>query len=161
MLYAMIVQDERILTLVRPRAHSAHPSDLHLLLSIVQGVPAKAEGDGGGATWVQMCLPRFNARGFLYACIASLSPRASIIAVTADRDGFKDAREWVHATCKHLKDRGVLKRLADAPRARYSVGELGVPSLRHFVYKHKAAVQITAPAWEGEYEDADGEARAR
>jgi hypothetical protein len=33
----------------------------------------------------------------------------------------------------------------------YSLGELAIPGLRHFVYKDRERVQVTMPRWEGEY----------
>ena len=33
----------------------------------------------------------------------------------------------------------------------YSLGELAIPGLRHFVYKDRERVQVTTPRWEGEY----------
>jgi len=50
--------------------------------------------------------------------------------------------------------------LQAAARAHeYSVDELGIPGLRHFVYKSKAHVQITMPAFEEGYEDLEERGR--
>lgn len=35
----------------------------------------------------------------------------------------------------------------------YSVSELGIPGLRHFVYKSRAQVQVTVPMFEDPYDD--------
>ena len=35
----------------------------------------------------------------------------------------------------------------------YSVSELGIPGLRHFVYKSRAHVQVTVPEFEDPYDD--------
>jgi hypothetical protein len=35
----------------------------------------------------------------------------------------------------------------------YSVSELGIPGLRHFVYKSRAQVQVTVPVWEDPYDE--------
>ncbi|POY73088.1 hypothetical protein BMF94_3926 [Rhodotorula taiwanensis] len=37
----------------------------------------------------------------------------------------------------------------------YSLGEVAVPGLRHFVYKDRERVQVTMPRWEGEYDIAE------
>ena len=37
----------------------------------------------------------------------------------------------------------------------YAVGDLSVPGLRHFVYKSRAQVQVTAPRYEEPYDDAN------
>lgn len=35
----------------------------------------------------------------------------------------------------------------------YAVGDLAVPGLRHFLYKSRPAVQVTAPRYEEPYDD--------
>jgi vacuolar fusion protein MON1 len=35
---------------------------------------------------------------------------------------------------------------------RYSVSELGIPGLRHFVYKSRLHVQVTVPVYEDPYD---------
>jgi hypothetical protein len=35
----------------------------------------------------------------------------------------------------------------------YNVSQLGIPGLRHFVYKSRAHVQVTSPVFEDPYDD--------
>jgi vacuolar fusion protein MON1 len=37
----------------------------------------------------------------------------------------------------------------------YVVGDLSIPGLRHFLYKSRPQVQVTAPAYEDPYDDAN------
>ncbi|KAK4694121.1 vacuolar fusion protein MON1, partial [Phenoliferia sp. Uapishka_3] len=39
------------------------------------------------------------------------------------------------------------------------VGELGIPGLRHFLYKSRAYVQVTSPAYEGDYVEEENKFR--
>jgi vacuolar fusion protein MON1 len=48
-----------------------------------------------------------------------------------------------------------LKNTIESGRTLYSTSELGIPGLRHFMYKSRAQVQITFPVWEDPYEDPD------
>lgn len=51
---------------------------------------------------------------------------------------------------------GTLDEITNAFRSGqtdYSVSELGIPGLRHFVYKSRAQVQITVPVFEDPYDN--------
>jgi vacuolar fusion protein MON1 len=60
-----------------------------------------------------------------------------------------------------MKSDGLLDALSRSIRSEetdYSVSELGIPGLRHFLYKSRAQVQITFPTFEDPY-DNTGERR--
>ena len=44
-------------------------------------------------------------------------------------------------------------------QTEYSVSELGIPGLRHFVYKSRAHVQITYPTFEDPYDQSQSRKR--
>lgn len=51
-----------------------------------------------------------------------------------------------------MTDEGVTAHVAKARGRGYTVGELGIPGLRHFVYKSRAHVQVTVPVYEDPYD---------
>lgn len=65
------------------------------------------------------------------------------IAQTLEREGLM--RAVVHAITRGTTE--------------YGVGDLAVPGLRHFMYKSRAHVQITAPRYEEPYDDAHEQRR--
>lgn len=70
LLYGLIVADGRLVSVVRPRRHSLHPSDLQLIFNMLfeaDGVKA-----GGGENWIPLCLPGFNKSGYLYMYVSFL-----------------------------------------------------------------------------------------
>lgn len=70
LLYGLIVADGRLVSVVRPRRHSLHPSDLQLIFNMLfeaDGVKA-----GGGENWIPLCLPGFNKNGYLYMYVSFL-----------------------------------------------------------------------------------------
>lgn len=111
-LYALLVSHSTLLTLLRPRDHSIHPADLHILLNTISSTEALRTVNS--ESWIPICLPRFNSRGFLHAFISyfddssrsgndevSTSPSGikndlglGIVLVTADKEGFFDMRSW-------------------------------------------------------------------
>jgi hypothetical protein len=90
LLYVLLLADDKIVTLLRPRKHSIHPTDLHLLLNVLSSSPALRTAE----TWLPICLPKFNPDGFVYAFISYISENLGMVFVSADRDGFNPLREW-------------------------------------------------------------------
>ncbi|PWN49647.1 DUF254-domain-containing protein [Violaceomyces palustris] len=70
LLYVMLLHKERIITLLRPRRHSVHPSDMHLLINTVYSNRELREP--GSESWIPICLPRFAPQGFLHAYVSFL-----------------------------------------------------------------------------------------
>lgn len=159
MLYVVLVAGSRVITLARPRKHSIHPGDLHVLLNTVTA-PSLRDSP---ASWLPICLPKFNPAGFLHAYVASVRPAAELTLVLVSgggADGFERVRGWADTVMKKLEDDGTLDALERAVAAsEYSVAELSVPGLRHFVYKSRAHVQVTVPRWEEPYEAAGARRR--
>ena len=59
---------------------------------------------------------------------------------------------------QRLESEGMLKALEHAitkGTTEYGVGDLSIPGLRHFLYKSRAQVQVTAPRYEEPYDDAN------
>lgn len=68
LLYGLIVAGGRLVSVVRPRRHSLHPSDLQLIFNMLfeaDGIKA-----GGGENWIPLCLPGFNKNGYLYMYVS-------------------------------------------------------------------------------------------
>jgi hypothetical protein len=58
--------------------------------------------------------------------------------------------------CQRLDSEGTLKAIVDAcltGSTEYTVAELGVPGLRHFLYKSRSQVQVTFPVFEDPYDN--------
>ncbi|KAH9891571.1 trafficking protein Mon1-domain-containing protein [Cubamyces lactineus] len=70
MLYVILVAQGRIITLVRPRKHSIHPSDLHILVNTVHS--SSILNSSAAASWLPVCLPKFNASAFVNAYVMFL-----------------------------------------------------------------------------------------
>lgn len=101
LLYGLVAAGGRLVSVVRPRKHSLHPGDLQLLFNMIfeaEGVKA-----GGGESWIPVCLPGFNNRGYLYMYVDFLDLRedtgdaesvatkeesVAIILISADKESF-------------------------------------------------------------------------
>ncbi|SCV72231.1 BQ2448_4925 [Microbotryum intermedium] len=153
LLYAFVISSGQIVTLLRPARHTIHPTDLHLLLSTISSSTTFQAPDS--ESWIPICLPRFNNKGFLHAYISNLTQETGIVLVSAERDGFEGVKAWGEEVKRTLKAKKLLDNIEEPKIKRlqeYSLMDLAVPGLRHFLYKARPYVQITNPVWEGEYE---------
>ncbi|KZT50777.1 DUF254-domain-containing protein [Calocera cornea HHB12733] len=156
LVYALLLAAGRVLTLVRPRKHSINPSDLHLLLNTLAS-PQLLTPDA--ESWLPICLPRFNADGFLYTYVGALSEGVGLVGLCVEREGWEAMREWRGAVQKRLEEEALLPMIEKAALTHpYSVVELGIHGLRHFVYKSRINVQFTQPEFDSPY-DTDIERR--
>lgn len=92
MLYVLVVAAGRVVTLIRPKKHSVHPADLHLLLNTIYASPSLVAP--GSESWIPICLPRFNATGFLHALVSFLNRDVGLVFVSVDKEAFFEVREW-------------------------------------------------------------------
>ncbi|KAJ6585164.1 vacuolar fusion protein MON1 [Mycena capillaripes] len=156
-LYVVLVARGRVITLVRPRKHSIHPADIHILLNTIHA--PSILNSPASASWIPVCLPKFNPAGFVNAYISF--PRKDdgigLICISGGGD-FETIRSWCDSATERMESDGTLDIIANAFRSgqtEYSVAELGIPGLRHFLYKSRAQVQITCPTFEDPYDNVD------
>lgn len=109
LLYGLIVAGGRLVSVVRPKKHSLHPSDLQLIFNMLfeaEGVKA-----GGGENWIPLCLPGFNKNGYLYMYVSFLEAdegnedapskdpergrqdEVAVLLISANKDSFFDLRK--------------------------------------------------------------------
>ncbi|KAH9806695.1 vacuolar fusion protein MON1 [Melampsora americana] len=155
LLYSIVLVNGKVACLVRPKLHSVHPSDLHLIITTVLSSYSLQTSE----SWIPICLPGYNSTGFLHAYLKFLpEPKSSIgiIFVSGDRNGFFKLKKWLEKIesqeiwneiiTEEGKKEGKKENLGN-----YSLEQIGIPGLRHFVFKHKALVQVSLPIWEDDY----------
>jgi hypothetical protein len=110
LLYGLIVAGGKLVSVVRPKKHSLHPGDLHLIFNML--FEAGSVKAGGGENWIPLCLPGFNNTGFLYMYVSFLDldnpleqveerPASShgakdevaILLISANKEGFFELRQ--------------------------------------------------------------------
>lgn len=84
MLYVILIANNRIVTLIRPKKHSIHPAgmllhsflaptiwscglDLHIIMNTIHS--PSIFNSPAASSWIPFCLPKFNAGGFVNAYI--------------------------------------------------------------------------------------------
>jgi len=143
LLYGMIVAEGRLVSVIRPRRHSLHPPDMQLLFSMVFNSTSFLNGN---EHWIPLCLPKFNAKGFLHAYIWA-EDSCAIILISADKNAFFNMREVKEKVHTELVRNGIWdKILTSVRRGRYIMSDVGIPGVLHFIYKSRLQVQYTMPS---------------
>lgn len=190
-LYIVLVAGGRVVTLVRPKKHSIHPADIHVLVNTAHA--PSIYNSPASASWIPICLPKYNPAVFVNAYISFLwkpddnsletplntedrelasssrgeegryqrnpSSDAGLCLICISGGGeFETVRSWCDSVAQKLQSQGTLQAITDAMesgKTHYSVSQLAIPGLRHFVYKSRPHVQITFPIFEDPYDSRD------
>lgn len=134
LLFGLLLAHNHLVTLLRPKRTNLHPDDLLLVMNTVGSSASFREDE----SWLPICLPVFNATGFLYAHVSYLLPELCLVLLTPKPDGFAEASEARAQISAALSGReselreGVLAAL-NAPQ--YAVSDLDVPEVRHCIYR--------------------------
>ncbi|KAK5172859.1 Vacuolar fusion protein mon1 [Saxophila tyrrhenica] len=167
LLYGLIVAAGRLVSVVRPKKHSLHPGDLHLIFNML--FEAGSVKAGGGENWIPLCLPGFNNTGFLYMYVSFFStsedvhsPEAerpssggkddelAIVLISANKDSFFELRQMREDLVIQLEKNGSMAVIKTAIRKGHASCADITPGtvLKHFLYKSRGNVQFTMPSFE-------------
>jgi hypothetical protein len=167
LLYGLVVAGGRLVSVIRPKRHSLHPSDLQLIFNML--FEAGSVKAGGGENWIPVCLPGFNNRGYLYMYVSFISAHddeessderpatagsaredeIAVLLISADKESFFELKEMRDEVVTQLEKNGSMNIIKAAVQAgRPSTTDI-VPGtqLRHFLYKSRANVQFTMPSF--------------
>lgn len=172
LLYGLIVAGGRLVSVIRPKKHSLHPGDLHLIFNMLfeaEGIKA-----GGGESFIPICLPGFNNKGYLYMYVSFLDVASetirelgvdekiakedavAIILLSANKESFEDLQSMKSYLVHELRRNGSLRVIHKAVQAGRPLPTDIVPgtALRHFLYKSKGNVQFFTPSFEAQFSEA-------
>ncbi|KAG8747606.1 Vacuolar fusion protein mon1 [Ceratobasidium sp. 414] len=165
-LYVIVFSGDKVVTLVQTHLPTRTTwnneiSDLHLLLNTLSSPALRSSSS---ASWLPICLPKFSPKGFLYCYVSFLEsgdtiqiqnaeggpdPGIGLAIITPDRDGFEKIRSLADGAEAALVKANMPNLLSQAAQCSpYSVSELGITGLLHFVYKSRTLVQVTHPQWD-------------
>ncbi|KAI9014853.1 vacuolar fusion protein MON1 [Gaertneriomyces semiglobifer] len=143
LVYGMLMAKEKLITLIRPRHHTLHPVDMHLLTNMI----SSSSGFRSAENWTPICLPHFNDRAFLQAYVCYLSSDLCLALCSSDRDAFFDMSQYKQSIVAALEESSCVEAINDAIRADpFSIVEVGLPMVRHFLCRSSLTLQYTEPA---------------
>lgn len=142
LVFAILLSKNQLVSLVRKKDQFLHPIDLHLLFNLISSSSSFREGEA----WTPICLPKFNSSGFFHAHISYLEQDTDLclLLISTDREDFFTVSDCKRKFQDRLKKRGAYYALLDALRTPfYNVSQVGIPYLRHFIYKSKSSGLFT------------------
>ena len=138
LVFSILLAGTRLVSLVRRKEQHLHHMDLHLLFNLVGSSSSFREGEG----WTPVCLPKFNTAGFFHAHVSYLLPGTPLclVLVSTDREDFFTLSDCKRRFLERLQKRSAFHALQEALACpTYPVAQVGIPELRHFVYKSKSS----------------------
>lgn len=172
LLYGLIVCGGRLVSVIRPRRHSLHPSDLQLIFNMLfasGGIKA-----GGGESWIPLCLPAFNNKGYLYMYVSffdgvsgeqakestfttgqSAEEETALILISTDRESFFEMKQMRDDLAHQLASNGSLALIQSSARVgRPKIQDMAPGSqMSHFMYKSRANVQFCMSSMSPSFDD--------
>lgn len=167
LLYGLIVASGRLVSVVRPKKHSLHPGDLHLIFNML--FEAGSIRAAGGENWIPLCLPGFNNTGFLYMYVSFFSTsdkrrsvdierdtlpgkddEVAIVLISANKESFFELRKMRDSLVAQLEKNGSMAVIKTATQKGHASCSDMVPGtiLKHFLYKSRGNVQFIMPSFE-------------
>lgn len=122
-----------------------HPTDLHIIFNLVQA----SESLKSAESWTPLCLPRFDASGFLYSHVSYLSEdcQACLLLLTVERDVFFALSEAKQKIVEKMRRNSSLEAINESLNTKAETCiEAGFPEIRHYLYKCKSTSQFYQPS---------------
>eukprot|EP00026_Physarum_polycephalum_P006263 Phypoly_transcript_06305.p1 GENE.Phypoly_transcript_06305~~Phypoly_transcript_06305.p1 ORF type:complete len:513 (+),score=52.02 Phypoly_transcript_06305:77-1540(+) len=150
LLFSFLISDHQLVSLIRPKKNVVNPQDLHLVMNFVNSSSAFKTSE----SWTPFCLPNFNANSFMHAYVCYLTTDLFLVLMSVKPESFYKLSECKNAIWKEVTSNpDVIDPLNAALRnPTYSVSDIEIPSLLHFLYKAQSTSQFTAPKFEPPYD---------
>ncbi|XP_059800590.1 vacuolar fusion protein MON1 homolog A [Hypanus sabinus] len=150
LVFSILVAQNQLVSLVRKKDQFLHPIDLHLLFNLISASTSFRDGE----VWTPICLPKFNSNGFFHAHISYLDQASSLclVLISTDREHFFPISNCKSKFLERLKKRNTFQMLLEELQTpSYGISQVGIPDLRHFIYKSRSSGLFTSPAVEAPY----------
>ncbi|XP_053620355.1 vacuolar fusion protein MON1 homolog [Plodia interpunctella] len=146
LVFAIMIAGNQLITLVRMKKYTLHPSDIHLLFNLVRCTESFKTAE----SWTPICLPKFDATGFLHGHVSYISEdcQACLLLLTVQRDAFFPLSQAKHNIAEKLRRNNCLTAINDALNRNVELPttnplkHIGIPEIRHFMYKSKTTAQL-------------------
>ncbi|XP_059152253.1 vacuolar fusion protein MON1 homolog A-like isoform X2 [Physella acuta] len=150
LVFALIIAQNQLVAVVRMKKYYLHPMDMHLILNLINA----SESFKAAESWTPICLPKFDAAGFLQAHVSYLDDECQtcLLLLSVDIEAF-----YILSDCKaKIKERlqryNALSAIGNSLRRNsYSIQQCSISDLRHFLYKARSTAQYTSPELEAPY----------
>ncbi|XP_057335338.1 vacuolar fusion protein MON1 homolog A [Microplitis mediator] len=150
LVFGLLLANNQLVTLVRMKKFFIHPADLHLIQNLVASSESFKTAEG----WTPICLPKFNSNGFMHGHVSYLAEdcQACLLLLTADRDVFQTLSEAKQKIVEKLRRTNCLEAINESMnRVSVTTAEIGLPEMRHVLYKCRSTAQFWSPGFQPPY----------
>ncbi|XP_058803060.1 vacuolar fusion protein MON1 homolog A [Phymastichus coffea] len=150
LVFAILLANNQLITLVRMKKFYIHPADLHLILNLVDS----SESFKTAESWTPICLPKFDSNGFMHGHVSYLAEdcQACLLLLTVDRDVFFTLSEAKQKIVEKLRRTNCLEAINESMnKTSITTTEIGLPEMRHVLYKCKSTAQFWSPGFQVPY----------
>ncbi|CAF1459213.1 unnamed protein product [Rotaria magnacalcarata] len=140
MLFAIILAHGQLVSIARLRNYHLHPSDLYLLINLVNSTDAFK----GVESWVPVCLPRFDPGGCFHAHISYLDDSCDVclVLLTVNPEHFQILSDYKQVIHEKLRKQNLTIQIKLAlDKTRLLTDEIACSDLRYFAYKSRGLSQ--------------------
>ncbi|KAI8869171.1 DUF254-domain-containing protein [Ramicandelaber brevisporus] len=144
-LFMVIFSGMSMIALQRPRDRILHAVDLHILAATIRASSSSHLGE----SWMPICLPRLDPRNFMHIYVHHITPDLTLSIVSLDKTKFFDmsaCKDAVVEKLNRVENGELMKRLKARVAKQVTVVDVGIPGLRHFVYRSRKYCQHIASA---------------
>ncbi|XP_067626191.1 vacuolar fusion protein MON1 homolog [Eurosta solidaginis] len=144
LVFAVLLANNKLISLVRMKKYSIHPADLRLVFNLIEC----SESFKASENWTPICLPKFDMNGYLYAHVSYLSDdcQACLLLLSVDPNVFftlSDAKRRITDKLRSSKCLDAISKELEKPtNGGLNLTAIGIPDLRHFLFKPKSAAQL-------------------
>jgi hypothetical protein len=156
-IFGLLLFDNRLVSFIRPKTKNIHPVDVHLLVNVITGLdtPKSAE-----FTWYPICLPNFDSNGLMYAYISHLDEtcKTCLILLTGlcDQEQSYELNECRKRIQLKLENMGTIQLMNSRIKDNsLRLDQIGVPELKHFLFKDNKLLQYFLSDFAPPYSDSD------
>ncbi|KAL5269998.1 hypothetical protein ACHWQZ_G003469 [Mnemiopsis leidyi] len=145
LVFAIVLYERQIISVVRPKQYAITPQDLHLLMNYVQTGSTR----GHGEKWAPCCLPDFNDGGYLYIHDSYISEtvNVSLVLITNEREQHITMINCKQRIVEQMVAQKTMDKLEEIISTPFLSSDTKIPHLRHFVYKSKSSQQLVSPEY--------------
>jgi hypothetical protein len=145
-IFGLLLYDNKIVSLIRPKSKNIHPIDVHLLVNVITGFDTVKTSE---FISYPICLPNFDSNGIMYAYISHLDEacKTYLILLTGlcDQDQLIELNECSKRIQQKLQSQGIYQVMnSKFVDNSLRIDQIGVVELKHFLFKDNKIFQYFA-----------------
>lgn len=154
LVFAILIAENKLITLIHLKKYSLKPCDIHLIFNMVSTYESLRTAE----CWTPICLPNFDSSGYLHGHITYLTDdcQACLILLTVDAELFHELSEAKKKiTEKLLKNQSITAINNSLKTPVVTMDAIGITHVKHFMYKCRKSSNILVPPIPSPYKESE------